>query len=115
MADTKQETVTEVQQQEEKLQEKKNELSRANWADQVDDDEEDQEIGIQGDQNTAEGKNNKKGYKKDRKANWKKGQQLEEKKVFNPPVPRQKTDRGDYVVTSFSIPDRQATQEEKVC
>ncbi len=30
----------------------------------------------------------------------------EEKKKFDPPAPRQKTDRGDYVVTKFTIPDR---------
>ena len=46
-----------------------------------------------------------------KKGPWRKGQQWAQpeggdKKNFAPPQPRTKTERGDYVVTSFQIPDR---------
>ncbi len=47
-------------------------------------------------------------YKKRGAGPWRKDQQEEFKKPINPPAPRQKTERGDYVVTSFQIPDRVA-------
>lgn len=50
-----------------------------------------------------------------KKGPWRKGQQQFgegiDRKNFAPPQPRQKTDRGDYVVTSFQIPDRAAAQK----
>lgn len=61
---------------------------KGNWADMVDEGDEDQEL------------------TQDPKPVQKKQKPQEEKKKFDPPAPRQKTDRGDYVITSFSIPDR---------
>ena len=52
-----------------------------------------------------------------KKGPWRKGQWNQgeggEKKTFAPPQPRQKTERGDYVVTSFQIPDRVSTKQDK--
>jgi hypothetical protein len=54
-------------------------------------------------------------YKRDK---WRKGQfgNDEQKKNMAPAVPRQKNERGDYVVTSFTVLDRkeQAAKVEKV-
>ena len=68
--------------QEEQEHPKQEEFKRnQNWAD-IEDEEEDQEIGVL-DEN---------GKRKNEKRNWKKGTiQQEEKKVFNPPPPRVKT------------------------
>lgn len=57
-----------------------------------------------------------------KKGPWRKGQNPQgvvpteefKKGNFAPPVPRVKTDRGDYVVTSFSIPDRVSDTKAKV-
>lgn len=49
------------------------------------------------------------GYKK----NWKKGQHLEDKKNMAPAVPRQKNEKGDYIVTSFTIPDKKSIKKEE--
>lgn len=38
----------------------------------------------------------------------------EEKKQYGPPQQRSKTNRGDYVVTSFVIPERSIGQDSKV-
>ena len=112
-------------------------IDRTNWADMDNDDEDDQEIGVQGSQIEEKKENSgaaevshvqsvsaeggeksyprkKKDYGSDynpnyKKTQWRKGPLTEEqKKNFQPPVPRTKTERGDYVVTSFSIPDRVA-------
>jgi hypothetical protein len=50
-----------------------------------------------------------------RKKQWRKGG-VPENKNMAPAVPRQKNERGDYVVTSFVIPDRKeaANVGEKV-
>ena len=50
-----------------------------------------------------------------RKNKWRKGG-VPENKNMAPAVPRQKNERGDYVVTSFVIPDRKdaANAAEKV-
>lgn len=75
-------------------------------------DEDNEEIGIQG----ADDDSKKTGGKKNWKQNLEEkkaaaAKQEEEKKTFQPPPPRQKTDRGDYVVTGFVIPDRSTKQE----
>ena len=75
-------------------------------------DEEDQneEIGVQG--GDQEEKEKKKNWKKSLEE--KKAQEEERKKKLPPPQPRTKTDRGDYVVTGFNIPDRVSQIEKKV-
>jgi hypothetical protein len=60
-----------------------------------DDDEDEQEIGAADQQQV----------KKEKKPK-------EEKKKFDPPAPREKTTRGDYVVTKFVIPDRVSQKKE---
>ena len=68
-----------------------------NWAEMADESEsdDDQEIGVQDDN--------------------KQPKPLpvpeEEKKVYAPPSPRSKTNRGDYVVTKISVPDRIVTKK----
>lgn len=68
-----------------------------NWAEMADDDEDDQEIGV------AEENIEKK---------VEEAAPVEEKKKYEAPAPREKTVRGDYVVTKFVIPDRQAVKKE---
>ena len=71
--------------------------NKGNWAEMADEEEEDQEIGV-----------------KDKQEQQKKpAAPVEEKKKFDPPAPREKTSRGDYVVTKFSIPDRVTTKQDK--
>jgi hypothetical protein len=91
-----------------------------------DEDDQNEEIGVQdgsnanqpNDDGTEAGANDAgvEGGKK--KKNWKKTLEekkaQEEKKTYAPPQPRQKTARGDYVVTSFVIPDRSLGQDKKV-
>ena len=82
--------------------------------DEADDDAE-EDIGIQGE----EQKEVKKQYdqsKKQGRGHYKNNQEgnLEEKKNFPQPGPRQKTERGDYVVTSINIQDRGARKEHHV-
>lgn len=53
-------------------------------------------------------------YRKER-GPWRKGQApVAAPGTFNPPAPREKTARGDYVVTSFQIPDRVPSKADKV-
>jgi hypothetical protein len=112
---------------------------KTNWADMDNDEDDDQEIGVQGgatneakteeekkeggaatEENAegAEGKTH--GYSKRprkdygdkydpnyKKKIWSKGgAQYNKDKNMAPAIPRSKNERGDYVVTSFSIPDR---------
>ena len=119
-----------------------------NWADMEHEEDDDQEIGVQGatsstteetkktegessaQEKTTEGGEEGKQYPRKRKdygdaynpnykkGPWRKGQYPpgateEQKKNFQAPVARQKTERGDYVVTSFQIPDRTTTKAEK--
>ena len=109
-----------------------------NWADMDNDEEEEQEIGVQGGaadkteskeeekkeaaaatQGTEEGDKQAKGYgkrpRKDygdkydpnyKKKIWSKGGAQFPNKNVAPAIARSKNERGDYVVTSFVIPDR---------
>jgi hypothetical protein len=95
MADTKQ--------QQEEL--KKNQ----NWAEmESEGDDDNEEIGVAGAEK-QEGENQTEEVKKEKKS-WKELQaekRAEEKrKAANAPIVRHKNERGDYVVTGFSIPDR---------
>ena len=84
-----------------------------NWAEmESDEDEQNEEIGVQG-SSTDAGADGATGAGTDvvkKKKNWKKTLEekkaQEEKKTYAPPQPRQKTARGDYVVTGFNIPER---------
>lgn len=105
-----------------------------NWADMDNDEEEEQEIGVQGGANTeskeeekkeaaastqgavegdkhGKGKRPRKDYgdKYDpnyKKKIWSKGGAQFPNKNIAPAIARSKNERGDYVVTSFVIPDR---------
>ncbi len=106
-----------------------------NWADMDNDEEEEQEIGVQGAtteskeeekkevsgaaQGTEEGDKQAKGYSKRprkdygdkydpnyKKKIWSKGGAQFPNKNVAPAIARSKNERGDYVVTSFVIPDR---------
>ena len=102
-----------------------------NWADMDhDEDDEHEDIGLQGGnkepaaneedkkeegEGAAQTGDRPKRIKKDygaaydpnyRKNKWRKGGAPGENKNMAPAVPRQKNERGDYVVTSFVIPER---------
>lgn len=82
-----------------------------NWADIADEDEDDdQEIGAAGDGTEKPKKKQSQAQPKEEKP------VVEEKKDFGPPDQRSKTERGDYVVKKFVIPDRVISRKEgKVC
>jgi hypothetical protein len=89
-----------------------------NWAEmESDEDEQNEDIGVQDGQATStqgetpaaeEGVRKKKQHKRPQE------ERKEEKKQFGPPQQRSKTNRGDYVVTSFVIPERSLDQVKKV-
>jgi len=111
-------------------------VTTQNWADMDHEGEDDQEIGVQGEakpeaeetkkEESSQQQDGQRPYqrkKKDygdkydpnyKKKQWRKGDAPtstlteEQRKNLQPPAPRTKTDRGDYVVTSFHIPDRVA-------
>ena len=107
MADTQENTTTQE------------ELKRdQNWAEmESDEDEQNDDIGVQDGQATGtqgetpaaeDGARKKKQLKKPQE------ERKEEKKSYGPPQQRSKTNRGDYVVTTFVIPERSLAQDKKV-
>jgi hypothetical protein len=94
MADKKDTTTVTTKTTTEEIQ---GEGTKTNWADVDEDDhdeDDDQEIGVKG-----------KPQKKEKIVAPKEEIKVE-KKDFGPPETREKTVRGDYVVTKFVIPDR---------
>lgn len=90
-----------------------------NWAEmESDEDEQNEEIGVQGSQEsgatgTTDGAATEEGVRKKKHHKRHHEDKKEEKKQYAQQQ-RTKTNRGDYVVTSFVIPERTAVQEKKV-
>jgi hypothetical protein len=82
----------------------KEEAKKNDWTEMPDEEgeSEDEDIGVQG--------------KEGQKTKPPKIEQKEEKKVYTT-VPRQKTSKGDYIVTGFVIPDKKVVvhEEKQVC
>lgn len=109
--------MAEVEKDQASIAEAERKLQEKNWAeiddDEGDDDGDDQEIGIKDKDKHLEPAQQQE-EETEKKGNQKRGQPVkEEKKAFvvNNLGPRTKNERGDYVVTSINIADRQSKKE----